>query len=83
GHIPRSTLFGRVIKLINEADASSPLANLKPIVTDLDELNDYVGQFHHDTDIATEHVENSVEIRDGELVMYARLALQLIYKGVR
>lgn len=47
--IPAGHLFGQVVVLIRDAKAPSPLRHAQALVKELNEINTYAGQFHHDT----------------------------------
>ena len=49
GKIPRRLVFGQIIALAAQAQPGDPLAYLQPLLKELGEVNDYAGQFHHDT----------------------------------
>jgi wobble nucleotide-excising tRNase len=73
GHIQRTKLFGQIIGEAKAAQLPNPLAHLQPLATELYQINDYAGQFHHDAD--------PVVIDESELLSYARRALNIIHKG--
>jgi hypothetical protein len=73
--IPRQMLFGQIIYEAKEAKPDNPLSNLKPILKELNEVNEYAGNFHHDTNPNFE----TTSINEAELLNYARRALTLIY----
>jgi hypothetical protein len=75
GLIQKSILFGQVVLDIRNAPASSPLFHAKNLVDELNLINDYVGQFHHDTGDTIKPVSN-------ELKAYAEKALYLVHSGV-
>ena len=50
---------------------------LHPLIKELGEVNDYTGQFHHDTNSGYE----TVPVVDGELLTFAKRALKLIYQN--
>lgn len=77
GLIPRKLMFGQIIALAAKAQAGDPLAYLHPLIKELGEVNDYAGQFHHDTNSGYE----TVPVVDGELLGFARWALKLIYQN--
>ncbi len=77
GRIPRKLMFGQIIALAAEAPAGDPLAYLLPVLKEMGEVNDYAGQFHHDTNADFE----AVPVVDGELLPCAKKALRLIYKN--
>ena len=77
-YVKRTKLFGEIIGDVKVAELpNNPLAYLKPLVTELYAINDYAGQFHHDTNAAAD----TVVISDSELLSYAKRALTIIYKG--
>lgn len=75
--IPRKLMFGQIIALAAQAPAGDPLAYLQPILKEMGEVNDYAGQFHHDTNPGFE----TVPVVDGELLGVAKRALKLIYQN--
>ncbi len=77
GKIPRKLMFGQIIALAAQAPAGDPLAYLKPMLKEMGEVNDYAGQFHHDTNAGFE----TVSVVDAELFGFARRALTLIYQN--
>jgi len=70
-------LFGQVIDLIGNAQQPSPLINAQNITNELNEINRYAGQFHHDTNPAADQVQ----ITDGELLSFVERSLAVIYAG--
>ena len=70
-------LFGQVIDLISNAQPPSPLVNAQNITNELNEINRYAGQFHHDTNPAADQVQ----ITDGELLSFVERSLAVIYAG--
>jgi len=77
GLIPKSLMFGDVIKQIQNAVSPSPLCHALSLVGELNEINEYAGQFHHDANAPS----NSTTIVATELAMYARRALNVAHKG--
>jgi len=77
GHVQRNKLFGQIIGDAKVAQFPNPLVYLQPLATELYEINDYAGQFHHDTNAAAD----TVSINESELRSYAERALTIIYKG--
>jgi len=71
-------LFGQVVILIEKALAPSPLVHAQNITAELNEINRYAGQFHHDTNPAVDQVA----VVDGELRTYVTRALAVIHRGV-
>jgi len=77
GKIPRKLMFGQVIALAAQAQPGDPLAYLRPTLKEMGEVNDFAGQFHHDTNPGYE----TVPVVDGELLGFAKRALTLIYQN--
>lgn len=78
GMISSGLLFGQVINLINDAPQGSPLAHAQNITAELNEINSYAGQYHHDTNPAVDQVQ----IIDGELRSFVERAVRVVYVGV-
>jgi wobble nucleotide-excising tRNase len=78
GIINKRLLFGQIVDQIQSAPPSSPLIHAQNITTELNDLNGYAGQFHHDTDPGG----NQVVINDGELRVFVERALRLIHAGI-
>ncbi len=77
GLIPQGLLFGSVVTLINDSLQPSPLVHAQNITAELNQVNRYVGQFHHDTNPAADQVQ----VIDGELRTYVTRALKVIHRG--
>lgn len=77
GAIPRKLMFGQIVALATDAATTGPLINLRPLAPELLEVNDYAGQFHHDTNQSAD----TVQVVDAELLTFARRALALIYQN--
>lgn len=77
GMIPGGLMFGQVVQHIKAASLSSPLCYAHGLVEELNEVNDYAGQFHHDTNPDADNVV----ITPGELQSYVQRALRIIHKG--
>ena len=75
--IRRKTPLNCIIAMARQATPSDPLANLKPIVPELDRINEYASQFVHDTDAAYE----ALPPNESELHIFADHALDLIYRN--
>ena len=71
-------LFGQVVDLINNSQPPSPLINAQNITSELNEINRYAGQFHHDTNPAADQVQ----ITDSELLGFVERSLSVVYAGV-
>jgi wobble nucleotide-excising tRNase len=76
--IAKRQMFGQILGKVRAATAPSPLIHLQPLVQELAEINDYAGQFHHDTNPAN---ADSVAVADGELLNFTQRALSVIYRG--
>lgn len=77
GAIPKRLMFGQIIALAVDPTATGPLINLRPLAPELVEVNDYAGQFHHDTNQSAD----AIPVIDTELLAFARRALILIYRN--
>ena len=78
GHIPRDVFFGQVVGFIKDAVPPHPACHAKGLVGELNEINDYAGQFHHDTN---PDKADSVTIVPTELRTFTERALNIVYKG--
>lgn len=67
-------MFGQIISLISKSTHLSPLFYAKNLVDELNEINDYAGQFHHDG-------ADTVAITASELKTYVSRALSVVHKG--
>ena len=74
--IPKSLLFGQIVVLIREASLISPLRHAQNLVEELNEINDYAGQFHHDTNPSAD----SVFVIASELKTFVERALHLVHR---
>lgn len=72
GLVPKSLLFGEVVIRIRDAVAPSPLRHAQDLVTELNEINDYAGQFHHDKPSADSA---------SQLKTFVNRAISLVHKG--
>lgn len=77
GLIPKDLLFGQVVVQIRDAMVPSPLYHAKNLVDELNEINDYAGQFHHDTNPDAD----AVVITASELKTIVDRALGVVHKG--
>jgi wobble nucleotide-excising tRNase len=75
--IPRRKRLGDIIQLVGAAKAPSPLANLKPVLQKIKEVNEYAREFHHDANPQAD----TAPVLDAELLPFARKALELIYEN--
>ena len=78
GLVPRSLLFGQVVIQIRNATSPSPLVHSQNLVIELNAINDYAGQFHHDTNPGG---EDKVAIVASELKNFVIRALHLVHRG--
>ena len=74
GAIPRKAMFGLIVAIAVDPATTGPLANLRPLAQELQEVNDYAGQFHHDN-------AGTIQVAEPELLTFARRALALIYEN--
>lgn len=77
GLVPKSLLFGQVVLKIREAATPNPLTHAQNLVLELTEINDYVGQFHHDTNPSAD----TVVVVGSELKTYITRALHVVHRG--
>lgn len=78
GLLPRDSMFGQVLTHIKNATTPSPLIYAKTLIDELQEINNYAGQFHHDTNPDCD----SVQITSSELLTYGERALKVVYSGM-
>lgn len=78
GLIPKSLMFGQVVVLIRDAPILSPLCHAQNLVDELNEINEYAGQFHHDTNPSG---AESVNVVVTELKIYVERSLHVVHKG--
>jgi wobble nucleotide-excising tRNase len=76
-YIERSKLFGEIIGQVKQAQLPNPLFYLKPLATEFYEVNEYAGDFHHNTNPDAD----TVYIEESELRSYAERALTIVHKG--
>jgi len=77
GLVNDGLLFGQVVDLINNAQTPSPLVHAQNITDELNEINHYAGQFHHDTNPAADQIV----IVDGELLNFVERAIRVVHAG--
>jgi hypothetical protein len=70
-------MFGGVVIHIRDTVTPSPLCHAANLVDELTEINDYVGQFHHDTNPDADVATISVP----ELKTFVDRALCVVHKG--
>ncbi len=78
GYINSGMLFGQVIDAIKNAPQGSPLVHAQNITDELNEINSYAGQFHHDTNPSADQVQ----IIDGELRQFVERAINVVHAGM-
>jgi len=77
GLLPKDQLFGKIVVMIRDCASPCALFYAKNLVDELNEINDYAGQFHHDTNADAD----SVLVNASELKTYVERALCVIHKG--
>lgn len=77
GMINSGLLFGEIVNQINSAQLPSPLVHAQNITAELNEINRYAGQFHHDTNPSADQVQ----VIDGELLSFSERAIKVIHAG--
>ena len=77
GLIPKSLMFGQALAVIRDAVPPSPLCHAQNLVDDLNEINDYAGQFHHDANPNSD----TVVVVASELKTFVDRALSTVHKG--
>ena len=78
GLINSGLLFGQVIDVINSAQQGSPLVHAQNITNELNDINGYAGQFHHDTNPSADQVQ----IIDGELRHFVERSINVVHAGM-
>lgn len=77
GLLPKDQMFGGVVAMIRDSVQSSPLAYAQDLIDELNEINGYAGQFHHNTNPDAE----SAPLVHHELRVFAGRALNVLYQG--
>jgi hypothetical protein len=77
GLVPNGLMFGQVVIHIRDSMTPSPLYHAVNLVDELNEINDYVGQFHHDTNPDAD----TATISSPELKTFVDRALCVVHKG--
>ncbi len=77
GLLARDLMFGQVVAHIRDTVVQNPLAHAKNLVDELNEINDYAGQFHHDTNPDPD----SVVVTAAELKTFVDRALAVVHRG--
>lgn len=78
GRIPKDLLFGQIVVLIRDAKTPSPLCYAQTLVNELNEINEYAGQFHHDTNPSAD----TIVVVESELKTFAERALSVVHRGI-
>jgi len=78
GLVPADLMFGQVVTFIKDAKAPHPVLFAQCLVEELQEINDYAGQFHHDTNPGN---ADTVVIVPSELRAFAERALNVVHRG--
>jgi wobble nucleotide-excising tRNase len=78
GLLPKDILFGQVVLMIRDATSNSPLRHAKNLVDELNEINEYAGQFHHDVNLDAD----KIVITPSELKTFVERALEVVHKGM-
>lgn len=74
GLIPQGIMFGDIVLKIRDAVAPSPLCHAQNLIDELNNINGYAGQFHHDQ-------SDTVKIAPGELMGFVNRALIVVHKS--
>jgi wobble nucleotide-excising tRNase len=77
GLLPKDAIFGRIVALIRDAIPPNPLCYAQNLVDELNQINDYAGQFHHDPNTAG----GTVAVTGTELKTFVERALGVVHKG--
>ena len=77
GLVPKELLFGQVVILIRDALSPNPLCHAHDLVGELNEINEYAGQFHHDTNPSAD----TIVVTASELKTFVNRAVNLVHKG--
>ena len=77
GLVSKELLFGQVVVLIRDALIPDPLCHAQDLVVELNEINDYAGQFHHDSNPSAD----AVMVVTTELKTFVERALSVVHKG--
>ena len=75
--ISKGLLFGKIVAKIRDSEKNNPLFHAKNLVNDLNDINDYAGKFHHDTN--PDAANNSSITNHPELKTYVERALAIVH----
>jgi len=78
GLLPKEQMFGGVLTFIRDAAAPHPAVHAQSLVAELQEINNYAGQFHHDTNPGN---ADTVPVNATELKGYCQQALHIAHSG--
>jgi hypothetical protein len=74
GNFAEKEWLGEMIGRIRDVAAGSPLNSAKPMLSDIESLNDFTKRYHHDDNSPKQGAE---PIQDAELQAFAKLTLKL------
>lgn len=77
GLVSKSLMFGQVVVLIRDAAVPNPLFHAQNLVAELNDINEYAGQFHHDTNPGAD----TITVVVSELKTYVERALHMVHTG--
>lgn len=77
GILPRDQLFGLIVAQIRDSSPPNPIHHARNLVNSLNEINEYAGQFHHDTNPDAD----SATLTISELMVFVNSALDVVYRG--
>jgi len=75
--ISRGQTFGKTLRDIKDAESPDILSYLHPVLKELNELNDYASDFHHDTNLDADNTP----INKTELQSFSERALKLLHQS--
>lgn len=78
GLLPKDQMFGGILTFIKDVTAPHPAVHAQPLTTELQEINSYAGQFHHDTNPGN---VDTVPVVATELKGYCQQALHIVHSG--
>ena len=74
--IKRGVVFGEIVQQIKTAQAPNPLTHIQHLTVELNDINGYAGQFHHDVNGTA---ADTVPVGDAELKSWAQRALNVVF----
>jgi wobble nucleotide-excising tRNase len=77
GLLPKDVMFGQLVAQIRDSIAPNPLCHAKNLAEELNDINDYAGQFHHDANPDAD----AVVVTAAELKTFVDRALGVVHKG--